>query len=156
MEAEKLLRAVDKASRKTLYLAGGFHSGWQAAVHEVLGDQYIILDPSTHDLPDASAYTAWDLKAIRRCDAVLAHMENTNPGGYALAMELGFARALGKTIVLVDNLEPARAKYFGMVREIATRRFQDLREACAYLSYIVGCREGSRRERPVRDPAGAP
>ena len=72
-----------------IYLAGGFRSGWQAGVIKQLPG-YIFLDPSQHNIKDPKEYTIWDLEAIRQCDIVLANMEPTNPGGYSLALEIGF------------------------------------------------------------------
>jgi nucleoside 2-deoxyribosyltransferase len=118
---------------KLVYLAGGFHSGWQREVIKTL-PSYRFLDPSQHDLADPRAYVEWDLDAIARCDLVLANMEASNPGGYALALELGYAKALHKAIVLVDQLvnEPQR-RYFEMVRHCADHVFDDLGQAIRHL-----------------------
>jgi nucleoside 2-deoxyribosyltransferase len=126
-------RAPDQDNRPIIYLAGGFRSGWQSMVHKALDEDCIILDPSQHNLRAVEDYTAWDLEAIRRSDAILAYMENTNPAGYALSLEIGFAHALGKLIVLVDNLDTDRAKYFEMIREVADCKFSDLMKACVYV-----------------------
>lgn len=89
------------SGKKIVYLAGGFRSGWQAKVKSKL-PSYIFLDPSQHNIEDPAEYTRWDLNAIRQSDIVIGYMESTNPGGYSLALEIGFARALGKTVLLVD------------------------------------------------------
>lgn len=100
-----------------IYLAGGFHSGWQDAISSALAE-YECLDPSQHHIEDPAAYTAWDLAAIRRCDVVLANMEASNPGGYSLALEVGFAKALGKFICFVDGTANTQmSKYFEMIRQ---------------------------------------
>ena len=104
---------------RRIYLAGGFRSGWQAAVAAKLVE-FECLDPSQHRINDPADYTAWDLEAIRRCDVLLANMEASNPGGYALALEVGFAKALGKFICFVDGTANTRmSKYFEMVRQCA-------------------------------------
>lgn len=120
---------------KTIYLAGGFKSGWQIQAKRKLSG-FAVLDPSEHKLSDPKAYTEWDLDAVRRCDIVLANMEATNPGGYALALEVGFAKALSKRIVLVDQIEdPVVDRYFEMVRQVSNIVFATLDEA---LDYVQG------------------
>lgn len=120
-------------TRKAVYLAGGFRSGWQARAVAVLNN-YELFDPSTHNLDDPKAFTEWDLNAVRRSDIVLANMERTNPGGYALALEVGFAKALSKYIILVDQIEdPIVDRYFEMVRQVADMVFEDLESALTYL-----------------------
>ncbi|WP_194736314.1 hypothetical protein, partial [Pseudomonas aeruginosa] len=86
---------------KKIYLAGGFSSGWQEIVKSKL-KSFELLDPSAHGIENPAEYTSWDLEAVRASEILLANMEQTNPGGYALALEVGFAKALGKSIYLVD------------------------------------------------------
>lgn len=120
-------------ARKAIYLAGGFKSGWQARVIDQLPG-YEFLDPSQHNIQDAGEYTRWDLDAVRACDIVLGYMEATNPGGYSLALEIGFAHALGKTVVLVDEIkDPSVSRYFEMVRQCSGRVFTTLAQAVDYL-----------------------
>jgi nucleoside 2-deoxyribosyltransferase len=120
--------------RKIIYLAGGFKSGWQALVKETLQEKFDFLDPSAHNIQDPKVYTEWDLDAVRRCDTVLGNMETTNPGGYSLALEIGYAKALGKYIVLVDQIgSPQRSKYFEMVRQSSDVVFRDLESAINHL-----------------------
>ncbi len=73
-----------------VYLAGGFQSGWQDTVMQAV-PSLDYLDPRSHGLKSKTEYTAWDLEAVRRSDCVFAYLEATNPGGYALALEVGFA-----------------------------------------------------------------
>lgn len=117
----------------TVYLAGGFRSGWQRQVHERLNRQ-TVLDPSLHGLGPPEDYTSWDLEAIRSSDCVLAYMEASNPAGYSLAMEVGFAYALGKHIVLVEEHPTSeRHRYFAMIRHVAHAKFANLEDAVAYV-----------------------
>lgn len=120
-------------SRKVIYLTGGFKSGWQAKVMNQLPG-YEFLDPSHHNILDAAEYTLWDLDAIRASDIVLGYMEPTNPGGYSLALEIGFAHALGKTVLLVDEIkDPTVSHYFEMVRQCSDRVFTTMAQAVYYL-----------------------
>jgi nucleoside 2-deoxyribosyltransferase len=90
-----------------IYLAGGMRSGWQDAVTDALAGHEII-DPRKKEKVgkwDLDKYGAWDLARIRTCDAVLGYMERTNPSGIGMAVEIGYAKGLGKTVVVVleDN-----------------------------------------------------
>lgn len=115
-------------------MAGGFRSGWQAGVIKQLPG-YEFLDPSQHNINDPKEYTNWDLDAIRQCDIVLANMESTNPGGYSLALEIGFARALNKTVLFVDQIEDTTvSRYFEMVRQCSDQIFKTLDQAVNHLS----------------------
>lgn len=120
-------------TRKVIYLAGGFKSDWQAKVITQLPG-YDFLDPSQHNIQDAAEYTRWDLDAVRASDIVLGYMEATNPGGYSLALEIGFAHALGKSVVLVDEIkDPIVSRYFEMVRQCSGRVFTSMAQAVDYL-----------------------
>jgi nucleoside 2-deoxyribosyltransferase len=121
-------------SLKKIYLAGGFRSGWQVGVASKLSG-FDLLDPSAHSIEDPAEYTRWDLEAISQSNIVLANMEASNPGGYSLALEVGFAKALGKVIILVDQIEDSTvSRYFEMVRQCSDCVFQSLDDAVAYLA----------------------
>lgn len=123
--------------RKKIYLAGGFRSNWQAQVINRLGGSFELLDPSAHNIQDPAEYTRWDLEAVRESDIVLANMEATNPGGYSLALEVGFAKALGKRIIMVDQIEdPSVRRYFEMVRQCCECVFPTLADAIDHLLSI--------------------
>lgn len=123
---------------RKIYLAGGFRSKWQVHVISRLSGAYELLDPSTHNIQDPAEYTKWDLDAVRHSDIVLANMEATNLGGYSLALEVGFARALGKRILLVDQIKDASvSRYFEMVRQCSERVFSTLEEAIDYLETLT-------------------
>jgi hypothetical protein len=64
-------------------------------------------------------------------------MEASNPGGYSLALEVGFAKALGKRIFMVDQIEdPSVRRYFEMVRQCSERVFSTLGEAINHLASL--------------------
>lgn len=122
---------------RKVYLAGGFKSNWQAQVAASLAGSFELLDPSAHNIQDPAEYTRWDLEAVHQSDIVLANMESSNPGGYSLALEVGFAKALGKRIFLVDQVEdPSVKRYFEMVRQCSERVFPTLAEALDHLSSL--------------------
>ena len=123
--------------RRKIYLAGGFRSKWQTEATARLAGSFELLDPSAHNIQDPAEYTRWDLEAIRQSDIVLANMEASNPGGYSLALEVGFAKALGKRIFMVDQIEePAVKRYFAMVRQCSERIFPTLGQALDYLASL--------------------
>src|SRR5262245_9766764 len=103
-------------SRPAVYLAGGFRTKWRDRVRRLEG--FIFLDPSQHHLREPRNYTAWDLDAIRRADVVLAYLEKENPGGYALALEVGYAKALNKRVLFVEDPGDTRHHYLSMIRAV--------------------------------------
>ncbi len=126
---------MKKVTRNKIYLAGGFRSQWQEKAKKALSN-WEIFDPSTHNLSPPKEYTEWDLLAIRDADVILAYMEMHNPGGYALALEIGYAKALGKKIIFIEeHPDNGRRKSFDMIREVVDHNFNDLESALAHLRY---------------------
>ncbi len=121
-----------------MYLAGGFNSGWQdIIIGEIPFFDYY--DPRSHKISEEKGYTIWDLEAIRYSDWVFAYLEKGNPAGYALALEVGFAKAHGKKIVLVDEKSEGDRnirKYMGMIHSSADIEFCSLQDALTYLRTI--------------------
>lgn len=114
-----MLKPVNLAPR--IYLAGGMRSGWQDGVIAAFPD-ISFLDPRSHGLKTPSSYTEWDLWAITICDGVFAYLENDNPGGQNMFFELGYADALGKPYILVDEKQasdPSHDRYTGMAQSAA-------------------------------------
>jgi nucleoside 2-deoxyribosyltransferase len=119
--------------RKNVYLAGGFKSGWQNIVKDSCG-KYTFSDPSLHNIKCPKEYTEFDLKLVCESDIIFAYMENSNPAGFALALEIGYAKALEKLIIFVeDELEDPRKRYFDMVRHSSDFNFTSLQEGIAFL-----------------------
>lgn len=120
-------------SRITVYLAGGFKSNWQDAVMSSCND-FIFKDPRLHNIQSPKDYTDWDLKAVEESDVIFAYMENSNPGGYALALEVGYAKALNKTIIFIEEeLDRERNKRFDMVRACADYKVTSLTDGIGIL-----------------------
>ena len=88
-------------------------SGWQDRVIAA-ASAHVYIDPRQHGLDAPAQYTLWDLEGVRQCDLVFAYLEASNPSGIGLALEIGYAKALGKRIVLVDEQQDRR---FAIVRE---------------------------------------
>lgn len=114
-----------------VYLAGGFRSGWQKKVKEMAPVAH-YLDPSTSGLTDPVGYTKWDLAAIDGCDVIFAYMEEDNPGGYALGLEIGYAKAQDKFIIFI-NEKTSINRYVPMLTAVASTVCADLIEGAAEL-----------------------
>ena len=119
----------------SIYLAGGFKSSWQDSISNQFPD-IRFLDPRSHKLTDPIEYTNWDLQAIRESHIIFAYLEKDNPGGYALALEVGYAKALGKHIIFIDektipNSESSR--YYDMIRASASVLCSTLEDGKSYL-----------------------
>lgn len=126
-------------SSKTVYLSGGHHSGWQDRVKNSV-KQFKYLDPSKTNITDAKLYTQWDLEAVRNSDIVFAYLENSNPSGYGLSVEVGYAAALNKFIILIDEKStatPEIASYLNIVRETANVVFDDFNKGITYLNSLA-------------------
>jgi hypothetical protein len=119
----------------SVYLAGGMRTGWQDHVRAGC-PQLTFFDPRDHALTDPRDYAAWDLNHVRECDLVFAYIAKDNPSGLGLALELGFAKALGKTTVLVDersSQDPIFARYFAIVSAAADVTKPTLKDGIAFL-----------------------
>jgi nucleoside 2-deoxyribosyltransferase len=116
-----------------VYLAGGMKDGWQDKAIPLLAG-HNVFDPRSWSSPDPNIYTARDLAHIAQCDVLLVHMSSSNPSGFGLSVELGFAYGIGKTIVFVDEISNDwRTNYFGMHRQMADATFTSLEAAAEWL-----------------------
>ena len=73
--------------------------------------------------------------AIKDSQIVFGYMETTNPSGVGMACELGYAYALGKTVILVlekDN-QHQKDRYLRWMEKVAHVTFENFNEGVAYL-----------------------
>lgn len=126
-----------------VYLSGGMNnSNWQQDVIrelEATGKGYVFYNPREHKLSQSREYTIWDLFYVKNCDIVFAYMQKDNPSGFGLTLEIGYATALGKPIILVDeksNTDDKFKRYFEIVRESSSIVFNNLPEAISFLKNI--------------------
>lgn len=126
-----------------IYLSGGMNnSNWQQAVIEQLGATdkgYVFYNPREHNLSHSREYTIWDLFYVKNCDIVFAYMQKDNPSGYGLTLEIGYATALGKPIILVDersDIDEKFKRYFEIVRESSSIVFNNLPDGIKFLKNI--------------------
>ncbi|MDB9527848.1 nucleoside 2-deoxyribosyltransferase domain-containing protein [Oscillatoria sp. CS-180] len=126
------------AGKATVYLAGGFCSDWQDRV-KLAVPEFEYIDPRQHNLTDPVEYTLWDLEGVAQSHIVFAYLENANPGGYALALELGYAKALSKVVIFIDewaSSEHEQAKYIDMLRAASMKVFSSLEEGIDFLEVL--------------------
>ena len=123
-----------------VYLSGGMNEGnWQKKVIDSVGEGYTFFNPREHELEDSKQYVLWDLYYVDKCDIVFAYMENSNPSGYGLTLELGYAKALNKPIILVDEKSKQKndfSRYFRIVRETSNVVFDNLDEGIQLLKKL--------------------
>lgn len=92
--------------KQKVYLAGGMTGNWQQKVIESC-QGFTFFNPCNHGQGEPALYTAWDLHFVRQCDIVFAYISEDNKSGYGAALEIGYAAALGKTVILCDERSPA-------------------------------------------------
>jgi hypothetical protein len=114
---------------KSIYLSGGFHSGWQDIL---IGryPQYKFFDPRKHGYTDEKDYTRWDINHIEKSSLVFAYAERNNPSLFGLSFEIGYASAIGKPILLIDE---NGSRHLGICRASAKKIFTDLDSALEFL-----------------------
>jgi hypothetical protein len=124
-------------NKPTVYLAGGMnHSDWQSEIESTLEEKFIFFNPRKHNLEMPQAYTVWDLHFVKKCDILFAYMERNNPSGFGLTLEIGLARGLDKTIILIDEkskFDEKFANYFRIVRESSSIVFDNFTDGLIFL-----------------------
>jgi hypothetical protein len=118
---------------KKVYLSGGTVSGWQDVVEHNINpppkDTVIngihILSSSLYkaefynpakfrvgsvDRPDVRMYGPMDRIKIEECDVLFAYLEAGNPTPINVALELGYAKGLGKLTILCNEWTEAKWK----------------------------------------------
>jgi hypothetical protein len=124
-----------------VFLSGGMNeSNWQQEVINIVGqDGYIYFNPREHLLSNANEYTMWDLFYVKNCDVLFAYMQKENPSGFGLTLEIGYAAALGKQIILVDEKSSFDEKFeqkFKIVHESSSIVFESFSDGINFLKNI--------------------
>lgn len=123
-----------------VYLAGGFRSDWQLKIKKLNG--FIWLDPKEKERPKGveipmslGEYGTWDLHFIKSSDIVFAYAEKTNTSCIGLAVEIGYAKGLNKTVILVlePNNETIDDKYLQFLKIAANITFDNFQDGLNYL-----------------------
>ena len=115
-----------------IYLAGGFHSGWQSKVKRIV-PQHNYYDPMVNsDQRFAYRFTQQDIVGMKNCDMVFAYFELNNPSGLGLAVEIGWATILNKPIIFVDE----HKKINLLLASCSKQLYTDLDVAIEYLKNL--------------------
>lgn len=115
-------------------------SNWQDKVINTVGKEgYAFFNPRLHNLANSKEYTIWDLFYVKNCDIVFAYMQAENPSGFGLTLEIGYATALNKPIILVDEKSDSNSqfkKYFEIVRQSSSIVFNNLDDGIKFLKNL--------------------
>ena len=119
-----------------VYLAGGFKNDWQTRVISC-SDKFDFINPKTKEKTAMSVteYGKWDLHFIRQSDIVFVYVERDNASCIGLSVEAGYAKGLGKTVILVlePNHETIKDSYLLFITQVADIVFEDLESGINYL-----------------------
>jgi nucleoside 2-deoxyribosyltransferase len=98
-----------------IYLAGGMKSDWRKDLMRLVSsgsgamwnpDHGIHwLDPRKHKQLDYRAFVDLDLRMIDNADVVVAHIDPENPSGLGTSAEIGYAKAMNKTVIYVPSYQ---------------------------------------------------
>ncbi|MCZ4409098.1 hypothetical protein O3Q51_09775 [Cryomorphaceae bacterium 1068] len=122
--------------KNKVYLAGGMTTGWQDDVVSKFNGEFTFFDPRSHLLDSVDEYTIWDMHYVKNCDILFGYMEESNPSGYGLSLEVGFAKALGKTVILVDERSPkdqAFERNYKFIQSVADIYFNKIEDGIGML-----------------------
>lgn len=117
--------------KQKVYLAGGFNSDWRKRVTELDNVEFYI--PKSQPNKTWQEYFTWDIHYVKQCDIVFGYMEKTNPSGFGLSVELGYALGIGKTVILVLEEGHEKDKYLQFLKGTASVVFNDLLEGIEFL-----------------------
>ena len=118
-----------------VYLSGGMKTKWQDSIIQQFPN-VVFLDPRSRGLLREDQYTFCNVLAIKQADIILAHIDKYEQSGIGLALEVGFAHAIGKLIIFVDQSPPELREKYGMVRQLANVVFYDLDQSLHYLKCL--------------------
>lgn len=148
-------------SLKKVYLAGGMKSGWQDVLYKAYFMKIvdsdvpssfnyarhhdfdcIYFDPRDNRAKDPQVFTNWDIFHLKQSDIVFAYLEQDNPSGIGLAAEIGYAKALGQTVIFVN--EQSDNRYVKFVEEISDVVVNTFEEGVVILARLIGSDHSSR------------
>ena len=108
-----------------IYLAGGMYTNWREVIKLELGSS-CFFDPIESGFSIPEYYTAYDLLAIRNCDILVGYLEKDNPSGIGLSAEIGYAKALNKLIILVDEKNDKYTQFIRVCADIICENLDDM------------------------------
>ena len=110
-----------------IYLAGGRNSHWRTQVQQVWKDKAEGIDPFTLAQGAVHLFTHGDLEAVRECDILFGYNDYSKYTG--MALEFGYAHALGKPIIYV----PALPRVDSMMAGVSTAIFTEVLSAAEFV-----------------------
>jgi len=113
-------------------------SNWRERIRSL--DNVEFYDPKLKEVKrefELQEYGTWDLNYIKQCDICFVYMEKSNPSGFGLAVEAGYAKGKDKTVILV--LEPGHDKdrYLQFLKKVSDATYDNLEEGIDFLSTFV-------------------
>lgn len=127
--------------KQKVYLAGGFKSDWAERVKNSCNN-FIWINPKEKEFKNnerivmnVDEYGKWDLHFIKKSDIVFVYVERSNTSCIGLSVEAGYAKGLGKTVILVleKNHETIKDAYLSFITQVADIVFDDLESGINYL-----------------------
>jgi len=106
---------------------------WTDLVQHILPPGHIVFDPRGTNMIAFEDYSLIDLVELRRCDLVIAYIEEDNPSGFGLAAEIAYAKGLGKTVLLINEKQD---RYVRFIENFADRVFHTLEHAIPVISKL--------------------
>lgn len=127
--------------KQKVYLAGGFKSDWHS---KVMSSSELItwINPKSKEYSNGerttmsvAEYGKWDLHFIRQSNIVFIYVERDNTSCIGLSVEAGYAKGLGKMVILVlePNHETIKDSYLSFITQVADIVFDDLESGVNYL-----------------------
>jgi len=97
-----------------VYLSGGTVTHWQDVVMNSI-EGVDFYNPASFSMgsvgrPGLSLYGPMDRLKIEQCDILFAYLEASNPTPINVALELGYAKGLGKLTILCNEWTEKRFK----------------------------------------------
>lgn len=120
-----------------IYLAGGMKTCWQDRVKadlRKLEERGLVRwnDPRDNLTNNPAEYELLDVMRVQTADIVFGFAEDSNPGLYALCVELALGHAHGARTILVNELKEEtdvkRVRYFrfiGVVCDFQTDKYHE-------------------------------
>jgi nucleoside 2-deoxyribosyltransferase len=127
--------------KQKVYLAGGFKSDWANRVKEC-SNNFDWINPKDKEykngeriVMNVDEYGKWDLHFIKQSDIVFVYVEKSNNSCIGLCVEAGFAKGLGKTVIVVlePNNETIKDTYLSFITQVSDIVFKDLESGLNYL-----------------------
>jgi len=97
----------------------------------------MFFDPKTKPDNKWEEYATWDAHAIRQCDICFAYMGKDNPSGYGMAAEIGYAKALNKTVILIIELGHEKERHFLFLNKFADVVYTSFEDGVGYLKQLT-------------------